>query len=914
MDSILLSFEVQAEMTEFMRNVYSFLNMQSEITPTTEAMSALLLKINCQIPPSKPELQKEIDEFRFIEPKISWTKALSLLGPRQLIENVHFIKNGNAIYFNTNESCYSNIENPADYAAAAQTIASLCHPAPTAVELETLYADKIKEAEAINIAQKQAVPTWEIIQRIALPDLQQENALLVFLDAARERPNWFIIVKNLKQMGEKLGYTYQHYTRCLHRFIGYYDPSLMSVAQQLSADELGQYLMSITVPEPLKELLSKEISCLIRQPGKNLRHIMAHLKALATGYYSQYPQEESHVLVNRVMILGLANFTTGKTRQAVSQMLEQAQLRNKIVDWSLILETAVKAEKLFGTPPSPMPFNPTGTATATLFSSMFLPIDQPVSHHSNVVDISLNHSTHSRVQSPLALTFKPTQYENPPVAVQKTPNHQPQRVTSIKPAPCNDTTPLQKSLLEAKRMLDIAIDAAIPHKATDSGSPTPASSITWSPEPLSRPPSPSPSSSSSSYRPDTPTRNAFCRTSRDKRSRTPEKSTFYQQRQDRPSRTRYNYQRSPTPDRYQQQYSSRQSRYRQQSPNRSYRDRQRSSSPDYDNQQRYHYQQRTPSRHLHPEMPNNYRTRDNSLPGREPSKSSSSSHNCHLFSPYRNQYPSNNRPSSPPRNQPSNCYRRYSPVRDRNQSNYIDDQPSTIRNHNEFSQPQSSRTDYHQSNSYRSQPLSLNQYSRHRPGITCSPDYKPWSNMLCKKCRAFNHHEHTCPFYYHYNQEQCANCNKGNHYASECKTTDTSHSIDSNQKQPEYHPSNSAPSSYNNGTVTNNRYRKYQVPAENSNQLNTTAILPATSTTTPDQCPCSAPHSDIQNVNLMEFLEPNTLKTNETTDPKCLNQNYSVNLSSISSTRHQHPICQHTSIIPSHFLNPNSDKILSKQS
>jgi hypothetical protein len=48
------------------------------------------------------------------------------------------------------------------------------------------------------------------------------------------------------------------------------------------------------------------------------------------------------------MILGLANFTVGKTRQAITQMLDQAQLYNRKIDWSIILETAIKAEKLFG--------------------------------------------------------------------------------------------------------------------------------------------------------------------------------------------------------------------------------------------------------------------------------------------------------------------------------------------------------------------------------------------------------------------------------------------------------------------------------------------------------------------------------------------------------------------------------------
>jgi hypothetical protein len=207
-------------------------------------------------------------------------------------------------------------------------------------------------------------------------------------------------------MGEQLGYTYQHYTQCLHRFIGYYNPALMPIVQQLTADELGQYLMALTVPEPPKERLAAEMSRLVRNQGENLRQAVAQLKALATGYYSEYRPEESQVLTNRVMILGLANFTVGKTRQAITQMLDQAQLHNRKIDWSIILETAIKAEKLFGVPQTPMPFNPSGTAITTLFSSTFLPVDNPVQHDPSVIDISLDHnSQHKAYTDPTIISM-----------------------------------------------------------------------------------------------------------------------------------------------------------------------------------------------------------------------------------------------------------------------------------------------------------------------------------------------------------------------------------------------------------------------------------------------------------------------------------------------------------------------------
>jgi hypothetical protein len=45
-----------------------------------------------------------------------------------------------------------------------------------------------------------AIPQWEKMQRSELPELHQEEAVLVFQDAGEK--NWFMVFKNFQQMGE----------------------------------------------------------------------------------------------------------------------------------------------------------------------------------------------------------------------------------------------------------------------------------------------------------------------------------------------------------------------------------------------------------------------------------------------------------------------------------------------------------------------------------------------------------------------------------------------------------------------------------------------------------------------------------------------------------------------------------------
>jgi hypothetical protein len=189
MYSILLSSDAKTEMTEFMQNVYQFLRMQTEITPPTEAMTTLLQNIERQIQPTKPELQKEIDDFRLVVPAMSWQQAMAFLGSRQPKQYVHFIESGNVILFNKNPACYNSINDIEAFVNETLVDARCRFPAPTQVELDQIAQDRTLEAENLNRAQKATIPDWEKLQRAALPELRQEDAQVVFLDTAKKKPN-----------------------------------------------------------------------------------------------------------------------------------------------------------------------------------------------------------------------------------------------------------------------------------------------------------------------------------------------------------------------------------------------------------------------------------------------------------------------------------------------------------------------------------------------------------------------------------------------------------------------------------------------------------------------------------------------------------------------------------------------------
>ena len=57
-------------------------------------------------------------------------------------------------------------------------------------------------------------------------DSRLEDALIEYLDTNQTQIHWYVVICNLKQMGERIGYTTYHYKCCLDRLIGYFCPNL----------------------------------------------------------------------------------------------------------------------------------------------------------------------------------------------------------------------------------------------------------------------------------------------------------------------------------------------------------------------------------------------------------------------------------------------------------------------------------------------------------------------------------------------------------------------------------------------------------------------------------------------------------------------------------------------------------------
>ena len=724
--------------------------------------------------PTVPPLQQEIDRFTFVIPRLTHADTVRLLGTQIPKQGVHYKDNRESVYFNTNAVCYSNVDVPV-YSQRQLRVWITTHPNATQAERATELANIEQAAHLQNDAAAAAIPVWELIQKDTANNSHDEDALLAFTDTKHKQPDWFKVMKNLKESGEKAGYTLQHYRKCIDRFISYFTPELTLVTETMETVDLAKFLMTLTVPEPQKERLTAQMQKLVRHPGQKLRAVISTLHAYAKGFYADYADEERNVLTTRVMIAGIINFTTGKTKDNVNHNISYSLINNRKIEWTVLLETAIKSERVHGEPTTKLEFSTTDIANTPMFHSTFMPVDFPVDSDISSVGTSLSSSPTRRSRrkstgSPSPVRSKPT----------KTP-------TSCRPpapAPQEPRRSARVQEQQQRQQLQEQHQRTPPPQRSQENYSTPAETI----------------------RRETGARKKSKRQTRSERKEsTTEKSEESQTSE--PSSRNSSPETPRTSDRLKlvgktlakafdklstnTLFTKDRSTSRESSPAKSIRSTSSTNKKDYDKNKdkrrsedrnksssNYNNRQNSRDRQRYDSRNRNSRRRDRSSENRKSNRDKSPYRPSSSSSRYRYRTPESSRNRS---------YSRDKYDRNKSPGSY-----RSSRYSNRSKSPRQSRQgSSSRSNNYRQQSPSQ-RYTGFMPGINCSPDYNPKGNKHCSKCVTMgDHHEFACPKYLNYCTGPCYHCKRGNHFANACLENLYRRSSSPAQKQIEYNPGRS---------------------------------------------------------------------------------------------------------------------------
>lgn len=204
---------------------------------------------------------------------------------------------------------------------------------------------KIENDKAIN-----ETGTWILLSRIAENDTSEDDAMIRYVENDNNQIDYFYSVRNLASLGERLGYTEYHYKNTLDRWVSYFDPQLRPLTERMGMNEMATFLSNLTLPESEYEMIEREINGLVRKQGDKIISVMTYLKALAETKYRELNQVEKELVISKIMITGLLNMTSGKTKASLVEALNECKRKNIDIEWESFLEGVVKCEIFYGLP------------------------------------------------------------------------------------------------------------------------------------------------------------------------------------------------------------------------------------------------------------------------------------------------------------------------------------------------------------------------------------------------------------------------------------------------------------------------------------------------------------------------------------------------------------------------------------
>jgi len=335
-----------------------------------ERLEKAIQKIEAPQEHNLPEAIQRIQEFTFTEPELSYHDISVRPKYRPMKHGIHYQNDDNTLYYNSIIE-ETDWEDEVVAAIRARDLAAAQHH--TAEQCQQAYEAELVKQQRINAAAYATPPNWILIKRKTLNDTRMEDSLLQYADKEHTQVDWYSTLNTLRETGEKIGYTRDHYKRVLHRFISWFKPEMNQIGQLMNIDQLARLLMTSTMPANKTEMIMEEIKKLTRKPGESLRIPMANLLSLLNTYYETKLGAE-HPQVSRLLFHGLLKLTSGETKEQLKKLIKYSQLHKIKLDYHDTLETCILSEKTNGEPAEDLKFDQS-KETVMVFQSTISPVD-----------------------------------------------------------------------------------------------------------------------------------------------------------------------------------------------------------------------------------------------------------------------------------------------------------------------------------------------------------------------------------------------------------------------------------------------------------------------------------------------------------------------------------------------------------
>ena len=188
----------------------------------------------------------------------------------------------------------------------------------------------------------------EILERPENGDISMEDNSISYENKEKTKIDWEQTLQNLKDNGEKLGYSKKHYLKCLLRIMNQNEDDLyFTYKEETCPEKIANSLLSRYIGMNKKKLFENKLKALTRTKGQPIREVMCQADVLADRilHKCKDPQEKAY-RKHQIMMDALKSFSSDENARELMQALRGSALSGERPDIEDLIDTVELAERV----------------------------------------------------------------------------------------------------------------------------------------------------------------------------------------------------------------------------------------------------------------------------------------------------------------------------------------------------------------------------------------------------------------------------------------------------------------------------------------------------------------------------------------------------------------------------------------
>ena len=188
----------------------------------------------------------------------------------------------------------------------------------------------------------------EILERPENGDISMEDNSVSYENKEKTRIDWEQTLQNLKDNGEKLGYSKKHYLKCLLRIMNQNEDDLyFTYKEETCPEKIANSLLSRYIGMNKKKLFENKLKALTRTKGQPIREVMCQADVLADRilHKCKDPQEKAY-RKHQIMMDALKSFSSDENAKGLMQALRGSALSGERPNIEDLIDTVEMAERV----------------------------------------------------------------------------------------------------------------------------------------------------------------------------------------------------------------------------------------------------------------------------------------------------------------------------------------------------------------------------------------------------------------------------------------------------------------------------------------------------------------------------------------------------------------------------------------